>query len=229
MKGVVLAGGHGTRLRPLTYTTNKHLLPIYDRQMVLFPIDTLKQMGIKDIMLVTGGEHIGHFAELLGDGSDYGVEITYRVQRDAGGIAQALGLARDFVGGEKNFAVILGDNIFSEPVAVPEENGLVVAEVEDPERFGVYHNGAVVEKPERPTSNMAVTGLYFYTPEVFSYIECLEPSDRGELEITDVNNWVLKHAQTDIIEYPGFWSDAGTLGSMKKSAEWRARQVNGTL
>jgi len=219
MKGIILAGGQGTRLRPLTYLTNKHLLPIYDKQMVLYPLQTLKDMGIEDILLVTGGEHIGQFAELLGDGSEYGVKLTYKVQKEAGGIAQALLLAEDFVDDE-SFAVILGDNIFEYPVKCPTGCGIVVKEVGDPERFGVYQDGEIVEKPEKPKSNDAVLGLYFYTREIFDFIKTLKPSARGELEITSVNNWCLANVESNILRYDGFWSDAGTLKPIQKCNEW---------
>jgi len=222
MKGIILAGGHGTRLHPLTLLTNKHLLPIYNKQMVLYPLQTLKDMGIKDILLVSGGGHVGQFAELLGDGSEYGVNLTYKVQKEAGGIAQALALAEDFVGDDP-FAVILGDNVFEYGVKPPKQCGLVVKSVEDPERFGVYSDGKIIEKPTEPASDMIVTGLYFYTKDIFSFIKTLEPSARGELEITDVNNWCLENINTDIIHYDGFWSDAGTLNSIQKCNIWASK------
>lgn len=219
MRGVILAGGNGTRLRPLTEVTNKHLLPMYDKPMILYPLETLKQMGVTDILIVSGGEHIGSFAEFLGDGKNFGVNLTYKVQAEAGGIAQALSLAEDFVQG--NFAVILGDNIFEHPVTPPTTGcGIVLKEVEDPSRFGVYFRGHIEEKPRVPQSDLAVTGLYFYTPKIFDFIRTLQPSARGELEITDVNNWCLENLPTEIIEYEGFWSDAGTFDSLFNSAQW---------
>lgn len=220
LKGVILAGGQGTRLRPLTYVTNKHLLPVYDKPMILYPLQTLKDMGIKDILIVSGGNHIGAFAEVLGDGSEYGVNLTYKVQKEAGGIAQALQLAEDFVDGQ--FAVILGDNIFEKPVTPPEKDscGLILKEVENPQRFGVYHEGKIIEKPREPLSKKAVTGLYFYTPEVFDFVKTLKPSARGELEITDVNNWCLENLTVGVHEYDGFWSDAGTFESLFNSTTW---------
>ncbi len=219
MKGVILAGGQGTRLRPLTQVVNKHLLPIFDKPMILYPLETLRGMDIAEILVVTGGEHLGRFAEFLGDGSDYGVSLTYKVQRGSGGIAHALALAKDFVGAEQ-FAVILGDNIYEYPVEPPPVCGLVLKEVEDPQRFGVYADGEIIEKPENPKSNLAVTGLYFYTPEIFTFIETLKPSARGEMEITDVNNWCLKNLSTATMIYNGFWSDAGTFESLINSAIW---------
>lgn len=218
-KGIILAGGNGTRLRPLTSVVNKHLLSVYDKPMIMYPLETLKGMGVTDIMVVTGGEHVGRFLEFLGDGSDYGVNLTYRVQKEAGGIAQALSLAEEFVG-EDNFAVILGDNIFDSPVDPPKKCGIVLKRIDDPSRFGVYHEGKIVEKPKEPLSNMAVTGLYFYTPEIFDFIKGLKPSARGELEITDVNNWCLENLETATTEYTGFWSDAGTFDSLLASSNW---------
>ncbi len=219
MRGIILAGGNGTRLRPLTYVANKHLLPVYDKPMILYPLATLKELGIKDILIISGGEHIGTFMEFLGNGEEYGVSLTYRIQKEAGGIAQALGLAEEYVGKEQ-FAVILGDNIFEFAPRIPPHCGLVLKEVNDPQRFGVYQDYKIVEKPSRPTSNLAVTGLYFYTPEVFDYIKTLTPSARGELEITDVNNWCLENLNIATLNFDGFWSDAGTFDSLLKSANW---------
>ena len=184
----------------------------------MYPIETLKGMGIKDIMIVSGGDHIGRFLEFLGDGSRYGVNFTYKVQEEAGGIAQALALAEDFV--EEQFAVILCDNIFEYPVTVPQKCGLVLKEVDNPSRFGVFHDGKIVEKPEKPLSNLAVTGLYFYTSEIFDFIRELKPSSRGELEITDVNNWCLENLETSTTIYDGFWSDAGTFDSLLLASNW---------
>ena len=179
-------------------------------------------MGIKDILIISGGNHIGGFAEFLGDGSEYGVNLTYKVQKEAGGIAQALLLAEDFVDGQ--FAVILGDNIFEyAPDYLPVTNGLVLKEVEDPQRFGVFYNSRIEEKPKNPKSKAAVTGLYFYTPVVFSYIKTLTPSTRGELEITDVNNWCLENLGMEAYYYQGFWSDAGTPESLVKTIKWATR------
>lgn len=225
MKGVILAGGNGTRLRPLTLITNKHLLPVYDKPMILYPIETLKCLGITDIMIVSGGDCIGDFTEFLGDGSEFGVKLTYRVQKEAGGIAQALLLAEGFVNGR--FAVILGDNIFSHVsplLSFSTEGGcvLITSKVSDPERFGVFNlkDKTIEEKPKKPKSDLAVTGLYFYTPEVFDFIKTLKPSARGELEITDVNNWCLKNLTVEVVEFVGFWSDAGTFESLARSADW---------
>ncbi len=220
MKGVILAGGEGTRLRPLTYITNKHLLPVYNRPMIFYPLETLKKMGVKDILIISGGEHLGDFVNLLGDGAEHFVHLTYRIQRQAGGIAQALLLAKDFVG-QDEFAVILGDNIFEKtPEHTRNKCQLVVKPVKNPNRFGVYHAGKITEKPENPESDLAVTGLYFYTPEIFPFIETLAPSARGEIEITDVNNWCLANLNAEILLCEGFWSDAGTFDSLLESSQW---------
>jgi glucose-1-phosphate thymidylyltransferase len=222
VKGVILAGGTGTRLLPLTKITNKHLLPVYDKPMIYYPLQTLKDLGISEIMLVSGRGHAGHFLELLGSGKEWGVDITYEVQETAGGIAQALGLAKDWAD-DQNIAVILGDNIFKNiPMQKPMATGakLFLKEVQRPERFGVpvFNDDQSIqyieEKPLVPKSCFAVTGLYFYDRKVFSYIRNLIPSGRGELEITDVNN---RYASNDDLSYEileGYWSDAGTFNSL---------------
>jgi glucose-1-phosphate thymidylyltransferase len=217
MKGVILAGGKGTRMSPVTQVMNKHMIPVINRPMILYPLKTLRDMSITDVLIVSGGNHVGDFAEFLGDGSEYGVNITYKVQKEAGGIAQALLLAEGFVDGQ--FAVILGDNYFESTVLPPKlcACGIVLKRVTDSKRFGVYQNGKIEEKPKYPQTDLAVTGLYFYSPQVFQFIKTLKPSARGELEITDVNNWCLKNLDTDIYEYQGFWSDMGTPESMLKT------------
>ena len=232
MKGIILAGGKGTRLRPATYLINKHLVPILNKPMVLYPLETLKSLGITDILIVSGGDHIGGFAEFLGDGSAYGVNLTYKVQTEAGGIAQALGLASDFAGGQ-SVAVILGDNVFDNSTFegfTPGTLGyahLFVKKVDDPERFGVLRSVRddsdfeIIEKPTDPkVTDMAVTGLYIYPNEVFAVVPSLKPSARGELEITDVNNYFIKKRNYNIHEVRGFWSDAGTRESLKKTIDW---------
>ena len=234
MKGVILAGGQGTRLRPLTNVTNKHLLPVYDKPMILYPVETLKTAGITDIMIVTGGNHVGRFAEFLGTGDDYGVSLSYKVQKEAGGIAEALGLTRSFVGNDKVLA-ILGDNIFDnskiEWKNVGDNDAMIFGkEVEDPERFGVItyegkniNEGSITsidEKPKEPKSKIAVVGLYQYPSDVFDFIETLKPSARGELEITDVNNYYLNNKRLKFGNIGGFWSDAGTFDSLFRSSEW---------
>jgi glucose-1-phosphate thymidylyltransferase len=231
----VLAGGLGTRLLPMTRVTNKHLLPIYDRPMIYYPLQQLVGAGIREVMVVTGREHAGDFLELLGDGRDLGLErLEFACQDGEGGIAEALGLAQAFADGQP-IVVILGDNVFQDALAGPiarfgaDPTGAMVLlkEVDDPERFGVasVQGGRVdhiVEKPAHPDSPLAVTGCYLYDARVFDIIPELVRSDRGELEITDVNNryaeWgALRH---EILE--GWWSDAGTVSSLHRVAHWVA-------
>ncbi|MBA3036742.1 MAG: spore coat protein [Desulfobacterium sp.] len=226
MKGIILAGGSGSRLHPLTKVTNKHLLPVYDKPMIYYPLKTLIDAGIKDIIIVSGKGHAGHFLELLGSGEDMDMDITlsYTVQEKAGGIAQALGLTRRFVK-DDTIAVILGDNIFSNVFKFDDFNTgakIFLKEVEDAQRYGVANikNGHLVsieEKPEIPQSNLAVTGLYLYDNRVFGIIDKLKPSGRGELEITDVNNWYLRNQEMSYEIIDGFWTDAGTFESLYKA------------
>jgi len=225
MKGIILAGGTGSRLYPLTQVTNKHLLPVGRYPMIFYPIYKLKQAGITEILIITGREHMGDVMELLGSGRDYGVEFTYKVQDEAGGIAQALGLAKNFVDGDR-CVVILGDNIFEDDITPYIENfknqlegaKILIKEVPDPERFGVpeLKDGKIIsieEKPQKPKSRYAVTGIYMYDKEVFDIIKTLKPSKRGELEITDVNNAYINRTLTyDILK--GWWTDAGTPKSL---------------
>lgn len=215
MKGIILCGGNGTRLRPLTGNTNKHLLPVYNKQMVLYPLQTLLDAGIKDILIVTGGDYMGHFIDLLGSGSQYGCRFTYRVQDEAGGIAQALLLAEDFVDGD--FVVILGDNYFDDKLKFDKPK-LFLRTVQDANRFGCLVNGKIIEKPEGMTTGNAITGCYVYPKTVFEYIKTLEPSSRGELEITDLNNHILDDLALEIL--PGFWRDMGTFGSLAEVAKF---------
>ena len=230
MKGIILAGGYGTRLKPCTSVTNKHLLPVYDKPMIYYPLKTLKNGGIKDIMVLTGNEHAGDFINLLGNGKEIGGNLTYRTQSGAGGIAEALGLCADFVDKDP-MVVILGDNIFTDDIKKyideykRDYNNAVVflKEVPDPSRFGVaiVHDGFIkniIEKPMLPTSNLAVTGLYFYNSSVWHIINNLTPSARGELEITDVNNWYIKNSMMKYNIVKGFWSDAGTVESLFKAS-----------
>lgn len=230
MKGIILAGGRGTRLLPATKIMNKHLIPILNNPMILYPLETLKSFGIKDILIVSGGEHIGGFADFLGDGSEYGVNLTYKVQSEAGGIAQALGLAKDFAHDEP-ILIILGDNIFDnkqfENVICDFDNAkLFLKEVEDPQRFGVAtldqfgKIDGIEEKPKEPKSNLVVTGLYYYPNDVFEIIKTLKPSNRGELEITDVNNFYVRTWRCDSFLLTDFWSDAGTPESLLKTIVW---------
>ncbi len=228
MKGVLLAGGHGTRLKPLTNITNKHLVAVYDKPMIEYPLATLVGAGVTDILVVSGREYAGDFLEYLGSGKDRGLEFTYRVQEEAGGIAQALGLAEKFAEGQ-DILVILGDNYFED---MPDFStlvykglaGIVLKKVPDPERFGVANFEEHVltsleEKPETPKSNLAITGLYFYPPDVFKVIKTLKPSKRGELEITDVNNHYLSEKRLASTEIEGFWSDMGTPESLGKTIQ----------
>lgn len=227
MKGIILAGGTGSRLYPLTKVTNKHLLPIGNNPMIYYPIQKLTEVGIDEILIVTGTDHMGDVVNLLGSGKDFGCRFTYKVQDEAGGIAQALGLAENFVGGD-TMTVILGDNIFQTSLekalgSYPDKGAqILLKEVDHPERFGVAEVDGdkiigIEEKPDQPKSRLAVTGVYMYDAEVFDYIRDLEPSDRGELEITDVNNrYIQKNAMRFSI-MQGWWTDAGTPASYKRA------------
>jgi glucose-1-phosphate thymidylyltransferase len=230
MKGVILAGGLGTRLYPLTKVTNKHLLPVYDKPMIYYPIQTLINAGIDDILIVTGGNNAGDFLKLLGNGKEFGLKhINYTYQEGEGGIAEALRLAEFFASGEK-VCVVLGDNIIEKNIrrAVKnfqkQERGakILLKEVPDPERFGVPELNEdriirIEEKPREPKSQYAVIGIYLYDNDVFNIIKTLKPSRRGELEITDVNNgYIEKGLMTwDILE--GWWTDAGTFESLLRA------------
>jgi len=229
MKGIILAGGLGSRLLPLTKIVNNHCLPVYDKQMIFYPLETLIRAGIKDILLVVGKGHAGDFLELLGDGTAYGVKINYTIQEKEGGIAQALGLAENFANGD-DIAVILGDNIFLDHfyTDVKNFNGgsrIFLAKVKDPQRFGVARmEGDIVkeilEKPVNPPSEYAVTGLYLYDRNVFEYIKTLRPSHRGELEITDVNNQYIATGKMTTGFVKDFWSDAGTFDSLMSASNY---------
>jgi len=228
LKGVILAGGTGSRLYPLTKVTNKHLLPVYDKPMIFYPLNTLKKMGCKDILIVSGREHCGDILNLLGSGRDMGLKLSYEIQDDAGGIAHALSLAERFVG-TSNVAVCLGDNIFDDEINLEDFEGgsrIFLKEVHDPERFGVAELEkdsdckvlSIVEKPKNPKSNLCVTGLYVYDNKVFNYIKNLTPSDRGELEITDVNNFYVRDGLMTCQKLKSWWSDAGTFESLLKAS-----------
>ncbi len=217
MTGVVLAGGNGTRLRPMTEIVNKHLLPVYDRPMIEYPIETLKQMGCDSIVLVSGGENIGGFADYLGDGSRLGVQITYKVQKEADGIAGALKCAEGLITG--TFPVILGDNFFELPPRMFTSPTLYLSLVPDANRFGVYLQGKIVEKPAITGEGKAVVGLYIYDESVFTKIDTITPSDRGELEITDINNMYLADGARTVT-YEGKWSDMGTVDSLMDTANF---------
>jgi glucose-1-phosphate thymidylyltransferase len=231
MKGVILAGGLGTRLLPMTRVTNKHLLPVYDRPMIYYPIQQLVHAGIRDILVVTGGDSAGDFLKLLRNGHDFGLEhVRYAYQEGEGGIAEALGLAEFFAAGEP-IAVILGDNIFQdalEPAIAsfredPTGAMILLKEVDDPERFGVAiiegdRVVEIVEKPAKPASRLAVTGCYLYDARVFDVIKTLTPSRRGELEITDVNNRYIGWGAMRHHPVRGWWTDAGTVASLHRAA-----------
>jgi glucose-1-phosphate thymidylyltransferase len=226
LRGVVLAGGKGTRLGELTRVTNKHLLPVGPLPMVYYPLRKLIGAGIRDILLVSGTEHMGDFVELLGSGREHGCQLTYRVQDEAGGIAQALGLAWLFAQGCRS-VVILGDNIFFDPLGPllaqanlhPDWAWVALKRVPDPGRYGVAELRGdqvidIEEKPARPKSDYAVAGIYIYPPDVFDIIKTLRPSARNELEITDVNRRYLQQGRLGYTVLSGYWTDAGTLESL---------------
>ena len=237
MKGVILAGGLGSRLYPLTHTTNKHLLPIYDRPMIFYPIQTLVQAGIKEVLVIVGGPYAGHFLRVLKNGKDLGLDhLEYVFQEGAGGIPVALSLAEDFADGG-SMTVILGDNTtdanISSAVKDFKEGATVfLKKVSDPQRFGVpvfdqddpKKIVQIEEKPKNPQSNYAVTGLYIYDNQVFDVIKTLKPSSRGELEITDINNHYLGKGKLSWSELGGFWSDAGTFESLFHSNQYWAEK-----
>lgn len=231
MKGIILAGGTGSRLYPLTKVTNKHLLPVGKYPMIFHSVYKLKQSGIEDILIVTGKDHMGDVVNLLGSGSDMGVSFTYKVQDEAGGIAQALDLAEHFVGDDQ-MVVILGDNVFEDDISPFVENfktqsagaKILIQEVHDPTRFGVPEiDGSrilsIEEKPKAPKSNYAVTGIYMFDYTVFEIVKTLKPSDRGELEITDVNNAYIEREQLSFDILQGWWTDAGTHPSLARANE----------
>jgi len=231
MKGVILAGGLGTRLRPLTRVTNKHLLPVFDRPMIYYPIECLVNAGIRDIMIVTGGEHAGDFLKLLGNGREFGLDdLHYTYQEGEGGIADALRLAEHFADGEK-IVVVLGDNIIEKNIRravadfFTQRRGakILLKEVNDPHRFGVaeiqgHRVVGIEEKPAHPKSRYAVVGIYMYDAQVFGIINTLKPSERGELEITDVNNAYIAQGTMTYEILDGWWTDAGTFDSLHRAA-----------
>ena len=229
LKGIILAGGTGSRLNPLTKVTNKHLLPVGKYPMIYYSIAKLKEAGVNEILIVTGRHHAGDIINLLGSGSELGIKLTFRVQDQAGGVAEALSLAEEFVGNEL-LTVILGDNIFTGDITpyveefIRHNSGaqILVKEVQDPQRFGVaeIENDQIIsieEKPQFPKSNYAVTGFYMYDPRVFDIIKTLEPSGRGELEITDVNNAYIQLNELRFGVVSGNWIDAGTFASLSRA------------
>lgn len=231
MKGIILAGGLGTRLAPLTKITNKHLLAVYDKPMIFYPIETLINAGITDIMIVTGGNHAGDFLRLMGNGKEFGLKhINYTYQEGEGGIADALSLAEYFADGEP-ICVVLGDNIIEKNIVKAvydfKQQGkgakILLKEVPDPERFGVaeIEKGklvTIIEKPKQPRSNLAVIGIYMYDGRVFDIVKTLKPSDRGELEITDVNNAYVREGTMSWEMLDGWWTDAGTFESLLRAS-----------
>jgi glucose-1-phosphate thymidylyltransferase len=235
MKGIVLAGGTGSRLYPLTKITNKHLLPVYDKPMIFYPIQSLVDAGIHDIMIVTGGKIAGDFLRLLGNGKEFGLShLNYTYQEGEGGIAEALSLAEHFADGQK-ICVVLGDNIIETNIrsAVEEfdrhDDGamILLKQVEDAQRFGVAEIqgdriAGIEEKPKNPKSEYAVTGIYMYDATVFDKIKKLVPSDRGELEITDVNNAYIREGKMRFAFLDGWWTDAGTFESLLRAANLAA-------
>jgi len=232
-KGIILAGGTGSRLFPLTRVTNKHLLPVGRKPMIMHCVDKLTESGIKEIIVITGPEHMGAIVTLLGSGKDFGCHFTYRVQDEAGGIAQALGLCSAFVG-QDHCCVILGDNMFTASLKpyvdrfnkIDTGAMILLKKVHDPGRYGVAELSAdkkkvigIEEKPKQPKTDLAVTGMYFYDCTVFPLIKTLKPSGRGELEITDVNNDFIRRGLLEWDELPGDWTDAGTFDSLLKANE----------
>ena len=237
MKGVILAGGLGSRLRPLTKVTNKHLLPVYDKPMIYYPLETLCAAGIREIMIVTGGSSAGDFLRLLGNGADFGLsDVYYTYQEGELGIADALRLCENFAEGQ-SIAVILGDNIIQNDISPylerfekqPSGARILLKEVDDPQRFGVpVFDGerivAIEEKPADPKSRYAVTGVYMFDRKVFDYIRSLVPSGRGELEIVDVHNRYITENELEYDILDGWWTDAGTFASLFRATELIARE-----
>ncbi len=238
LKGVILAGGLGKRLHPLTKITNKHLLPVFSKPMIYYPIQTLVDAGIQDILIVTGGMHAGEFLRLLGNGKEFGLKhINYTYQEGEGGIAEALKLAKHFADKDR-IVVILGDNIIEKNINKcvedfknqPKGARILIKEVEDPERFGVAEmkGGKILgieEKPKKPKSNYAVTGIYMYDNNVFDIIKTLKPSGRGELEITDVNNAYIRRGELEYSILDGWWTDAGTFESLLRANNLAAKKI----
>ncbi len=237
MKGIILAGGRGTRLRPLTKVTSKQLLPIYDKPMIYYPLQTLLKAGIKDILIIVAPGHAGDFLKLLGSGKDFGCDFTYEIQEKPEGLAQAFLIGKNFIQ-DDNVTLILGDNLFEDDFAQAiqsfESGGRVFAKkVPDPQRFGVVEFDdqqqalSIQEKPKKPKSDYAITGLYIYDNSVVEKVKTLTPSDRGELEITDLNNLYLQDDDLDVAFVKGQWFDTGTFESMYKAIEFaRSKSIN---
>ncbi len=234
MKGIILAGGSGTRLRPLTKVTSKQLLPIYNKPMIYYPLQTLLTAGIEDIMIIVAPDHAGDFLKLLGSGKEFDCDFTYEIQDEPEGLAQAFLIGEDFIG-DDDVTLILGDNLFeddfSQPIQSFKSGGRVFAKkVKDPERFGVVEFDqdqqaiSIEEKPDQPKSEHAITGLYIYDHTVVQKAKSLKPSDRGELEITDVNNLYLKESNLDVAFVNGQWFDTGTFESMHQAVEFARKK-----
>ncbi len=224
MKGIILAGGKATRLRPLTSITSKQLLPVYDKPMIYYPIDTLIKAGIKDILIIIAPDYSGHFLNLLGDGKEFGAHFSYAVQKEPRGLADAFIIGKDFIG-DDSVTMILGDNIFekdfSQEISSFKSGAMVFAKkVSDPERFGVVEFDenmnavSIEEKPQKPKSDYAVVGLYTYDNKVVEYAQNLAPSPRGEIEITDINGIYLKNGEIKVNIFDSLWEDAGTFDSL---------------
>lgn len=241
MKGVILAAGKGTRLLPITKVVNKNVVLVYDKPLIYYPIATLRDSGITDILIIARPGHGGQFVDLLGSGRDLGVRLTYDVQEEALGIAHGLAIAEDFVD-EQEFAFILADNIFEDTFgdavrkfSVRNDGAvIIVKQVDDPHRFGIaeMRNGKVVsieEKPKNPKSNLAVTGFYLYDNSVFGIIRTLKPSERGEYEITDVNKAYMEQGGLTAVEVKGFWKDAGTFDSLLEASIYAAKRARGEV
>ena len=237
MKGIILAGGSGSRLYPCTKVTNKHLLNVYDKPMIYYPLNTLLKAGVNDILIISGPEYAGHFLRLLGSGKDFSAKFTYEIQEGSLGIAHALSLAEDFVDRQK-FVTILGDNIFEDNILKhaddfmkgKESARILLKESDAPERFGVAEikNNKLIgieEKPKKPKSNLVVTGCYMYDSSVFKIIKNLKPSKRNEYEISDVNNHYIKSNSIAYSILKGFWSDAGTFMSLHKAAQFMMEKM----
>lgn len=235
MKGIILAGGEGTRLSPLTKITSKQLLPVYDKPMIFYPLRTLLEAGIKDILIIMSHKHAGDFLYLLGSGKEFGARFTYEIQDKPEGLAQAFIIGEDFIG-QDSVTMILGDNIFEDNFSLMIKNfkkgGYIFAkEVADPERFGVVKFDKkmkvtkIVEKPKKFLSRYAITGLYIYDNHVIEVAKKLKPSARGELEITDLHNWYLKKGELKVDLVKGEWIDAGTFDSLLKASNWAVRRV----
>ena len=235
MKGIILAGGSGTRLQPMTRITSKQLLPIYDRPMIYFPLYTLLDAGIKDILIIAAPDHAGDYLKLLGSGKEFDAHFAYEIQDEPAGLAQGLSLAETFVG-DDNCVMMLGDNIFDYNFTKDIQDfssgaKIFVREVDDPERFGVVelddnnHVISIEEKPAKPKSNLAQTGIYLYDEHVFDMIRTIKPSERGELEITDLNNKYLEKGVLSASVVDGTWMDAGTIESLYEATVFRRNQV----